>query len=252
MILCVLAAQLILLAACKKPQQTQQERISPATEKQTIHKEANLEPLPDGFCLLTDSIPDAVLDIRYCSTNNFVGARIDGYEEPVALVTQKAASALRKASDEFRKEGYRIKIYDAYRPQRAVDHFVRWSKDPTDTAMKSVFYPHIQKTTIFSRGYVARKSRHSRGSTVDMTLVDIKTGKEVDMGGIFDYFGSISRPISDQITPAQQQNRLTLRNIMIQNGFQPVQGEWWHFTLRNEPYPNTYFNFPVKTYQTQK
>ncbi len=251
MILCILATQLIVSASCKKTPPPQQELL-PIETKQNSSDKAELEPMPDGFCLLTDSIPDAILEIRYYSTNNFVGKRIDGYEEPVALITQKAASALRKASDEFQKKGYRIKIYDAYRPQRAVDHFVRWSKDPADTTMKSVFYPYIQKTTIFSRGYVARKSRHSRGSTVDMTLVDLKTDQDIDMGGEFDYFGSVSRPISDQITPAQQQNRLLLRNIMIQNGFTPVQGEWWHFTLRNEPFPATYFDFPVKTYRTQK
>lgn len=208
--------------------------------------------MPDGFCLLTDSIPDAILDIRYHGKYNFVGTRIDGYEEPVALITKKAASALRKASDEFRKKGYKIKIYDAYRPQQAVDHFVRWSQDPSDTAMKPIFYPNIQKSTIFSRGYVARKSRHSRGSTVDMTLVDLKTGQDIDMGGVFDYFGGVSHTISDCITPAQQQNRLLLRDIMTQYGFQPVQGEWWHFTLRNEPYPTTYFDFPVKKYRAQK
>ena len=251
LISCSLMAFILFFAGCRKTQTPPQEQLTDTTVESTPD-EATPEPMPDGFCILTDSIPDAVLEIRYYSTNNFVGTRIDGYEEPVALITQKAASALRKASDEFHEKGYKIKIYDAYRPQRAVDHFVRWSKDLSDTTMKSVFYPHIQKTTIFSRGYVARKSRHSRGSTVDMTLVDIKTGKEVDMGGIFDFFGGVSRAISDQITPAQQQNRLLLRNIMIQNGFAPVQGEWWHFTLRNEPYPTTYFNFPVKTYRTQK
>lgn len=247
--ICLLTLLSTLFFTCRKPQPAQQERLSPDTEKQTTLKEADLEPLPDGFCLLTDSIPDAILEIRYYSDNNFVGTRIDGYEEPVALITQKAASALRKASDEFRKKGYSIKIYDAYRPQRAVDHFVQWSKDLADTAMKSVFYPHIQKTTIFSRGYVARKSKHSRGSTVDMTLVDLKTGKEVDMGGSFDYFGNISRTMSESITAEQHQNRLLLRNIMVANGFYPVQGEWWHFTLCNEPYPNTYFDFPVKMYR---
>ena len=248
LIFCSLVSFTLFFAGCRKSQTPPQEQLTD-TMVESTPDEARLEPMPDGFCLLSDSIPDVVLEIRYYSTNNFVGTRIDGYEEPVALITQKAASALRKANDEFRQKGYKIKIYDAYRPQCAVDHFVRWSKDPADTAMKSVFYPNIQKTTIFSRGYVARKSRHSRGSTVDMTLVDLKTGKEVDMGGIFDYFGGVSRAISDQITPAQQQNRLLLRNIMIQNGFTPVQGEWWHFTLRNEPYPDTYFNFPVKTYR---
>lgn len=251
LILCVLALQLIVFASCKKTQ-TQQQELSPAITEQNPPTKADLEPMPDGFCLLTDSIPDAILDIRYHGKYNFVGTRIDGYEEPVALITKKAASALRKASDEFRKKGYKIKIYDAYRPQQAVDHFVRWSKDPSDTAMKPVFYPNIQKSTIFSRGYVARKSRHSRGSTVDMTLVDLKTGQDIDMGGVFDYFGGVSHTISDRITPAQQQNRLLLRDIMTQHGFQPVQGEWWHFTLRNEPYPTTYFDFPVKKYRAQK
>ena len=241
-------ATLLFFSGCRRNRTPLQERPADKIVESTTEK-ATPDPMPDGFCLLTDSIPDAVLEIRYYSDNNFVGTRIDGYEEPVALITPKAASALRKASDEFREKGYIVKIYDAYRPQCAVDHFVRWSKDPADTTMKSVFYPNIQKSTIFSRGYVARKSRHSRGSTVDMTLVDMKTGKEVDMGGIFDYFGGVSRSISDQITPVQQQNRLLLRNIMIQNGFYPVQGEWWHFTLRNEPYPDTYFNFPVKTYR---
>ena len=240
-------AFILFFAECRKSQTPPQDQLTDTTVKSTPDEET-LEPMPDGFCLLTDSIPDAVLEIRYYSTNNFVGTRINGYEEPVALITRKAASALRKASDEFRKKGYKIKIYDAYRPQCAVDHFVRWSKDPSDTLMKAVFYPNINKSTIFSRGYVARKSRHSRGSTVDMTLVDLKTGQDVDMGGIFDYFGGVSRSISDRITPTQQQNRLLLRNIMIQNGFTPVQGEWWHFTLRNEPYPTTYFDFPVKRY----
>lgn len=248
LIFCFLTTIFILLSGCRKSQTPPQERLTATTVENTPDEET-LEPMPDGFCMLTDSIPNAILEIRYYSDNNFVGTRIDGYEEPVALITRKAASALRKASDEFRKKGYKIKIYDAYRPQCAVDHFVRWSKDPSDTLMKAVFYPNINKSTIFSRGYVARKSRHSRGSTVDMTLVDLNTGQEVDMGGIFDYFGGVSRSISDRITPAQQQNRLLLRNIMIQNGFAPVQGEWWHFTLRNEPYPDTHFNFPVKTYR---
>ena len=248
LILCFLTATLLFFSGCRRNRTPLQEQLT-ATTVENTPDEATLDPMPDGFCLLTDSIPDAVLEIRYYSDNNFVGTRIDGYEEPVALISRKAASALRKASDEFRKKGYKIKIYDAYRPQCAVDNFVRWSKDPSDTLMKAVFYPNINKNTIFSRGYVARKSRHSRGSTVDMTLVDLKTGQEIDMGGIFDYFGGVSRSISDRITPAQQQNRLLLRNIMIQNGFTPVQGEWWHFTLRNEPYPDTYFNFPVKTYR---
>ncbi|MCR4738179.1 MAG: M15 family metallopeptidase [Bacteroidales bacterium] len=198
-----------------------------------------------GFCLLTDSIPDILVEMRYYSDYNFVGSRIDGYEEPVAILTQKAASALRKVSDDLRAQGFQLKIYDAYRPQRAVKHFLQWSKEPSDTMMKSVFYPGIHKSTIFSRGFVARKSGHSRGSTVDLTLVYAATGEEVDMGGPFDFFGERSHTFSEQITEQQRQNRLLLRNAMLRRGFRPVQGEWWHFTLRNEPFPDTYFDFPV-------
>jgi len=232
---------------CKRATKTQPEasKQAPVEAKSTTP----LEKMPKGFCLLKDSVPDAVLDIRYASSYNFVGKQIDGYEAPVALITQQAASALRKVSKELNKKGYRLKIYDAYRPQRAVDHFLRWAKDPSDTLMKSVFYPHIQKSTIFSRGYVARKSTHTRGSTLDLTLVDISTGKDVDMGGSFDFFGGVSHTLTDKITGTQQQNRLILRDAMVRHGFKPVQGEWWHFTLRNEPYPNTYFDFPVKKYR---
>ena len=206
--------------------------------------ETAAEPI-DGFCLLTDSIPDILLDMRYCSDYNFVGTRIDGYEEPVAILTTQAASALRKVSDDLRTQGFRLKIYDAYRPQRAVAHFRRWGQDPDDTIMRADFYPGLSKQQIFSRGFVARKSGHSRGSTVDLTLVHADTGEDVDMGGSFDFFGERSHTFSEQITDQQRQNRLLLRNAMLRRGFRPVQGEWWHFTLRNEPFPDTYFDFPV-------
>lgn len=201
-----------------------------------------LEEDRSDFCSLTDSVPDAVLDIRYYSTYNFVGKRIDGYDDSVALMTREAASALRRAAKEFRAKGYRLKIYDAYRPQCAVDHFLRWAQDPADTAMKSVFYPDIDKPTIFRRGFVASKSSHSRGSTVDLTLVDI-LGKDVDMGGVFDFFGDVSHLEYAGVTKAQHDNRLYLHDVMVRHGFVSISDEWWHFTLRNEPYPDTYFVF---------
>lgn len=198
-----------------------------------------------GFVLLTDAVPDVILEIRYYSTYNFVGDRIDGYEEPVALLTKEAAAALKAASDDFIAKGYRLKIYDAYRPQMAVSHFVRWAADTADTRMKAYFYPDLTKDVLFPQGYIAAHSGHSRGSTVDLTLVDMQTGKELDMGGVFDFFGEISHPDYKEITEAQYANRMILREGMLAHGFNPLPEEWWHFTLENEPYPETYFTFPV-------
>ena len=215
------------------------------------------------FVNITDVVPDAILEIRYFSTYNFVGSRIDGYEEPVALMTRQAADSLRAVSDDLKQHGYRLKIYDAYRPQRAVDHFVRWSLDETDTVTKAYFYPNLTKKQVFDGDYIAKKSGHSRGSTVDLTLFDMATGKEVDMGGTFDWFGPESHPdygggnpetlefvqtIPD-FTSEQFYNRMLLRAAMMRHGFMPLDNEWWHFRLKNEPFPDTYFNFPVRTLQ---
>lgn len=197
------------------------------------------------FVLLSEAVPDAILEIRYYSTYNFVGARIDGYEQPVALLTREAAQALREVSDELIAKGYRLKIFDAYRPQMAVDHFMRWALDPEDTAMKPYFYPELEKNVLFPQGYIAEKSGHSRGSTVDLTLFDMAAGKELDMGGTFDYFGRLSHPDYKNITPEQYSNRMILRDAMLAHGFKPLEEEWWHFTLKNEPFPDTYFTFPV-------
>ena len=155
-----------------------------------------IDPTMDSsqFANITDVVPDAILEIRYHSTYNFVGARIDGYEEPVALMTRVAADSLRAVSDDLKRHGYRLKIFDAYRPQRGVDHFMRWSQDLTDTVTKAYFYPYLTKKQVFDGEYVATRSGHSRGSTVDLTLFDMKTGKEVDMGGTFDWFGHESHP----------------------------------------------------------
>ncbi|MBQ8067021.1 MAG: M15 family metallopeptidase [Solobacterium sp.] len=197
------------------------------------------------FVLLSDAVPDAILEIRYYSTYNFIGDRIDGYEEPVALLTKEAAAALREVSDDVIAQGYRLKIYDAYRPQKAVDHFVRWAEDTADVRMKKYFYPDLEKDVLFPLGYIAAHSGHSRGSTVDLTLFDMNTEKEADMGGTFDFFGELSHPDYKDITEEQYANRMILREAMLRHGFKPLDEEWWHFTLENEPYPDTYFTFPV-------
>lgn len=202
---------------------------------------------PEGFVLVSDAVPDALLDIRYYTTYNFVGERIDGYEAPVALLTAEAASALKMVSDDLLAQGHRLVIYDCYRPQRAVDHFVRWAEDLSADSMKAVFYPDVDKRDLFSQGFIARLSGHSRGSTVDLTLLDAQTGKLLDMGGPFDFFGELSHPGHTQgLTPEQIANRMLLRDAMIRRGFRPLRTEWWHFTLENEPYPDTYFDFPVR------
>ncbi len=199
-----------------------------------------------GFVCLAQAVPDVIMEIRYYSTYNFVGERIDGYLEPCALLTREAAQALEGAAADAAEQGYRLKVYDAYRPQMAVDHFVRWAEDVDDTRMKAYFYPELDKSVLFDQGYIDARSGHSRGSTLDLTLFDMDTGKEVDMGGTFDYFGQLSHPdYTGELTDAQIENRNTLRSIMVDNGFKPLDTEWWHFTLVDEPYPDTYFTFPV-------
>ena len=216
------------------------------------------------FVTLTDVVPDAILEIRYFGTYNFVGEHIDGYEEPTALLTRAAADSLRAVSDDVISMGYRLKIYDAYRPQRGVDHFVRWAANVSDTLMKTYFYPDLDKSVLFEQEYIYEKSGHTRGSTVDLTLFDMTTEKELDMGGTFDWFGIESHPdfcgnpetgeytgsstVTGQrsITAEQFQNRMILRQAMLRHGFKPLDSEWWHFTLKDEPFPDTYFTFPVR------
>ncbi|MBO4367637.1 MAG: M15 family metallopeptidase [Clostridia bacterium] len=200
----------------------------------------------EGFVSVTEVIPDAILEIRYYSTFNFIGDRIDGYDQPTALLTKEAAASLREVSDEMSSRGYRLKIYDAYRPQKAVDHFMRWAKDPSDTRMKPYFYPDLDKADLIPKGYIAAHSGHSRGSTADLTLFDMRTHKDLDMGGPFDFFGELSHPDCRSITKEQYANRMLLRNAMLCHGFLPIREEWWHFTLKDEPYPDTFFTFPVR------
>ena len=200
---------------------------------------------PSGFVLISDYVPGVIQEIRYHSTYNFVGERIDGYEEPVALITIEAARALKSVANEMNVQGYRLKVFDAYRPLCAVKHFVLWGIEDQDIRMKPYFYPDLQKQELFSGGYIASRSSHTRGSTVDLTLLDMATGKELDMGSHFDLFSGISHPDSRQVTDEQYANRMTLQSVMVRNGFEPIDCEWWHFTLQDEPYPDTYFEFPV-------
>ena len=198
-----------------------------------------------GFVLLSDHVPGIVQEIRYFSTYNFVGDRIDGYEEPVAILTKEAARALKTVANQANVMGYRLKIFDAYRPATAVKHFVLWGIEDLDQRMKPFFYPELEKQALFTEGYIASKSSHSRGSTVDLTLLDMRTGKELDMGSPFDFFSEVSHPDCRTITDEQYANRMTLQELMTKNGFRPIDCEWWHFTLEDEPYPDTYFSFPV-------
>ncbi len=200
---------------------------------------------PSGFVLLADFVPQIIQEIRYYSTYNFIGERIDGYEEPCALLTKEAARALKSVSNEMMVQGYRLKVFDAYRPACAVKHFVLWGIEDKDIRMKPYFYPDLQKQELFAKGYIAKMSGHSRGSTVDLTLFDMSTGREVNMGSPFDFFGKVSHPSYRGITEEQFANRMILQKAMERGGFKPIDCEWWHFTLEDEPYPETYFEFPV-------
>lgn len=233
------AMMLALLSACKKAGTT----ILPEEDS-------------SGFVLVTDVVPDAILEIRYFSTYNFIGDRIPGYEEPIAIITRQAADSLKAVSDELLQLGYRLKIFDAYRPQCAVDYFMAWAADVDDVRMKEYFYPELDKSVLIPQEYIAEKSGHTRGSTIDLTLFDMKTEREVDMGCTYDYFGVASHPdvlpgqeagAYGPVNEEQYRNRMILREAMLRHGFKPYECEWWHFTLKDEPYPDTYFTFPITT-----
>ncbi|MBP5289469.1 MAG: M15 family metallopeptidase [Clostridia bacterium] len=202
---------------------------------------------PSGFVLLGEALPHVVQEIRYYSTYNFIGERVDGYEEPCALLTKEAARALKGVCNELLVQGYRLKVFDAYRPVCAVKQFIYWGIEDQDVRMKPYFYPDLEKQELFQRGYIAKSSSHSRGSALDLTLLDMKTGKEVDMGGPFDLFSEVSHPDYRGITREQYENRMLLQRVMIRGGFLPMSCEWWHFCLKDEPYPDTYFEFPVSS-----
>ena len=231
-ILSTIIFSLILITILKK------QKLKKAKEKKSPEYDSS------DFVDITTIIPNILLDIRYYSTYNFVGERIEGYKEPLALMTKEAANALKEVSKYLYEKGYLIKIFDSYRPQRAVDFFVKWSKND-DIKMKKYFYPNFEKKNIIPGGYLASKSGHSKGSTVDLTLFDMNKGKEIDMGGTFDFFGEISHPDYLNITDEQKKNRQLLIDSMRKFGFEVISTEWWHFYFKNQPFPNTYFNFEV-------
>lgn len=207
---------------------------------------------PSGFVVLADYIPSIIQEIRYYSTYNFIGDRIDGYEEPVALLSKEAARALHTVAAEVASYGYRLKIFDAYRPAAAVKQFVLWSVEDLDLRMKPFFYPDLEKSELFARGYIAKQSSHTRGSAVDLTLFNMETGQELDMGSPFDLFSEASHPDYRGITDEQYENRMLLQGAMLRNGFEPMDCEWWHFTLMDEPFPDVYFEFPVSSAYLRK
>lgn len=184
--------------------------------------------------------------MRYFTENNFVGRRINGYEAPVCLLTRQAAQALAAVQRDLAMAGLGLKVFDCYRPARAVAHFVRWARNLADQKNKQTYYPDVDKRNLFRKGYIAARSGHSRGSTVDLTLVRLDDGKELHMGSPFDFFGVQSWPSDRSVSVEARTNRMLLAAAMRRRGFQPYDKEWWHFTLRNEPFPKTYFDFPVK------
>jgi zinc D-Ala-D-Ala dipeptidase len=228
------------------------------------------EKRPDNFVNIREVIPSVVLDIRYFGPHNFVGARVDGYHRPLCLITRQAADALEKVQAELQQFSLSLKIYDCYRPQRAVDHFVRWAKDIEDTKTKKEFYPTVDKQNLFRDHYISDKSSHTRGSTVDLTVVPVPTPDQkeylpgetlqacflpvgerfrdngIDMGTGFDCFHALSHPGNQKVGLQPRINRLLLKTLMDKYGFNNYAEEWWHFTLRNEPYRDTYFDFPVE------
>jgi D-alanyl-D-alanine dipeptidase len=204
-------------------------------------QEPQLHP-PQDFVDLQKTIPGLVVELRYASEENFTGRPITGYETKKLYGTTALMQALTKVQKALEKRGLALKIYDAYRPQRAVNDFIRWSRIPSDTLKKRTYYPSIKKDTLFRAGYIASKSGHSRGSTVDLSIVS-QDGIPLDMGGEWDFFGVRSWYAFEGITVEQKAHRKLLRDLMLANGFKPYSKEWWHFTLIEEPYPDTYFDF---------
>ena len=204
------------------------------------------DTLPPGFVHVADVIPGIHEDVRYFTSNNFIGEPIRGYDAARCILTYPAAQALAQVQTQAALFGLGLTLFDCYRPQRAVDHFVAWSKNLDDQRHKAEYYPDVAKDRLFVEGYIAERSGHSRGSTVDLTLVDLATGQPLDMGTPFDYFGPASAPGSTLVSAEARANRLALQQLMQGAGFKPLPEEWWHFTLIREPFPTTYFDFPVR------
>jgi D-alanyl-D-alanine dipeptidase len=210
----------------------------------SVDAQTNSPARPPAFVDAAAVIPELVVDMRYFGNSNFVGARVDGYEAPVCVLSQQAATALAAVQRDLKGRGLGLKVFDCYRPARSVRHFVRWARDG-DNSTKAEFYPHVAKGNLFREGYIASRSGHSRGSTVDLTLVKLAGGDELDMGTPFDFLSPQSGQ-GGKVSAEARANRKLLADAMRARGFIPYDKEWWHFTLRNEPFPNSYFDFPVR------
>lgn len=227
------------------------------------------QQIPEGFVEIREVIPDIILDLRYLTNHNFLGVTVDGYKSEKCYITNAAADSLLKVQQELKRFGFSLKVYDAYRPQKAVDHFVEWAKDLADTITKKEFYPTIDKSRLFINGYIAEKSGHSRGSTIDLTIVPLPLDPQpefeinnqcecyrliderfkdnsIDMGSGFDCFNELSHTENPSLSYQQRANRLLLVSLMEKYGFRNLPEEWWHFTLKNEPFPDTYFDFNIE------
>lgn len=201
--------------------------------------------LPDGFVYVDGIVPGLFVDLKYCTSDNFLGEPVDGYQAPRVIATAPAARALRAVQEELMLFDLGLHIFDAYRPQQAVEHFSRWARDDSETRTQQAFYPGRHKQQLFDEGYISKRSSHTRGSTFDLTVAALADDTPLDMGTAFDFFGPASWPQWPDATQAQKANRLLLRGIMGKHGFEPHDYEWWHFTLTGEPFPDTYFDFPV-------
>jgi len=204
------------------------------------------QTLPDGFVYAKSVIPDLDVELRYFSENNFVGDTIDGYKANRLIITKNTAEKLKLVQEELQKQNLCLKVYDGYRPQRAVNHFIRWAKDLNDTIKKQQFYPEVNKKNLFKAGYIASRSGHSRGSTIDLTITNGETGEPLDMGSPYDFFGEVSWVAHEALTDEQKKNRQLLQTVMLKHNFRNYAKEWWHFTLRWEPFPKTFFDFEVE------
>ena len=204
------------------------------------------QELPEGFVYAKTVIPDLDVELRYYTSNNFVGDTIDGYKANRLIITKGAAEKLKLVQDELQQHNLCLKVYDGYRPQRAVNHFIRWARDLNDTINKQQFYPEVNKRNLFKAGYIASRSGHSRGSTIDLTITNGETGEPLDMGSPFDFFGEQSWVDYNNIEENQKKNRQLLETVMLKYNFRNYPKEWWHFTLRWEPFPKTYFDFEVE------
>lgn len=201
--------------------------------------------IPALFTDVKQVVPDIHIDLKYFTGDNFLGCPVDGYEAELCLITLPAAQALARVQQTLAVFGLGLSVFDAYRPQRAVDHFIRWTEDDSPNVTQDEYFPGLEPKDLFQQGYLVKHSSHSRGSTVDLTLIDLETGIELNMGTRFDFFGPASWFDCPSVHGQARANRMLLQQVMVQNGFLPFQQEWWHFTLQDEPYPDQYFDFPI-------